>query len=238
MFRYNGVRGFQHMKYDKGSFIVVPNRASVLGVSGMAQALYMWLCYYANQSGDCFPSRQTLSENLHCDEKTVDKYLKELIDFGLVSKVNRFENNKYTSNLYSLPMYSRVGENIPHSGENISLGVGESLRTELNPVLTQSTEQGANALVVVDDSRKIKKDSEYLSVFQLWGKYPLNWMANRTEIAAAKNMLDEHGLPDIERALTFAAKNKDEEMCPQILKPSDLDRKWVNLQAFRDKNGH
>ena len=86
-----------------------------------------------------------------------------------------------------------------------------------------------------DKPTKIKKDTSYLSVFELWGKYPLNWKANRTEIDAAKNILAEHGLEKAAAALRYSRGAQEEIHCPQILKPSDLDRKWVNLIAFRDK---
>lgn len=80
-----------------------------------------------------------------------------------------------------------------------------------------------------------KADLTYRKVFELWPKYPLNWRSNRTEIAAAKNILAEHSLEEASNALNYAKQNEHEEKCPQMLKPSDLDRKWINLQAFRDK---
>lgn len=82
---------------------------------------------------------------------------------------------------------------------------------------------------------RTKTDLTYRKVFELWSKYPLNWRANRTEIAAAKNILAEHSLEEAKNALAYAKEYAHEEKCPQILKPSDLDRKWINLQAFRDK---
>lgn len=83
--------------------------------------------------------------------------------------------------------------------------------------------------------QKEKKDTTYLQVFGLCGSYPLNWKNNRTEVAAAKNILLEHGLEKAKKALEFFEEYKDYEKCPQILKPSDLDRKWVNLVQFKRK---
>ena len=95
----------------------------------------------------------------------------------------------------------------------------------------------SQAIEVKDEPEKPreKKDTSYLKVFELWGKYPLNWRKNRTEIFAAKNILVEHGLINASKALKFALDNSLDEMCPKVLKPSDLDRKWVNLQLYRDK---
>lgn len=81
-----------------------------------------------------------------------------------------------------------------------------------------------------------KKDTTYRKVFELFGsKYPLNWRKNTTEINAAKNILEEHGLDKARIALAFHNKFHGETYCPQILKPSDLDRKWQDLQAYRDR---
>lgn len=82
---------------------------------------------------------------------------------------------------------------------------------------------------------KEKADTAYRVVFELWGDYPLSWKANRTEITAAKNLLVESDLDTMKSALAFYEKHKDREFCPSILKPSDLDRKWDNLLAFKKK---
>lgn len=82
---------------------------------------------------------------------------------------------------------------------------------------------------------RTRKDTTYLRVFELWGKYPLNWKQNRTEIVAGQNILAEHGLEKAAKALKFYREHADVPDCPQILKPSDLDRKWVNLLAFRGR---
>lgn len=101
------------------------------------------------------------------------------------------------------------------------------------------SEAGLRVVRVTTDDEEVtprqKTDLTYRKVFELWPKYPLNWRANRTEIAAAKNILAEHSIEEAKNALDFAETYSHEEMCPQILKPSDLDRKWINLQAFRDK---
>ncbi len=93
-------------------------------------------------------------------------------------------------------------------------------------------------LRIVDESEKPqreKKDTSYRVVFELWGDYPLQWKANRTEIAAAKNLLVESSLEDMQWFLGLYEKYKRDPFCPTILKPSDMDRKWDNLLAFKKK---
>lgn len=118
-----------------------------------------------------------------------------------------------------------------HQRLSISVSNSESIKGEVK------TSQEEIIEVREDQEKQVrpKKDTSYRSVFSLWGKYPLNWNANTTEIKSAQNLLFEHGIEKIKVALAFYEKFRSEEWCPQILKPSDLDRKWVNLQAFRDK---
>lgn len=85
---------------------------------------------------------------------------------------------------------------------------------------------------------KEKKDTSYRAIFSLWGKdYPLNWNKNLTEIEAAKNLLQESSLEDVKWFLGVYEKYKAIPYCPTILKPSDVDRKWENLLAFKKKHG-
>jgi len=90
------------MKYSQGSFIVVPSRSSLRGLDATAQCLYMWLCSYANETGECFPSRAKLAEDCGCSIRTIDASLEILIKKGLVIKEHRFLENKKQTNLYTV----------------------------------------------------------------------------------------------------------------------------------------
>lgn len=79
-----------------------------------------------------------------------------------------------------------------------------------------------------------KRDVSYRKVFELWGVYPLNWRKNRTEVEAAKNLLEERGLEKAKKALKFHERHKKVMGCPKIVKPSDLDRKWADLVYFKE----
>lgn len=230
------------MKYEKGSFITVPHRSSILGIGAGPQALYMWLCSYANMEGECFPSRKTLAESIGCSERAIDTYIDELVVAGLVRKEPRYNENKQLSNNYYLPLgvqnlHPGVAEFAPTPSQN--------LRTELNPVLTQSIYTGETGVsqrnyeivTETEKPRKERKDTTYLQVFELWGEYPLHWRKNVTEIEAAKNLLIESNLSDMAIMLINYQHLKSISYCPSILKPSDLDRKWDNLIEFKKKHG-
>jgi DNA-binding transcriptional regulator YhcF (GntR family) len=92
------------MKYKKGTFVVVPNLDELSGKPSEMQIIYMWLCTFADKDGECFPGRKTLAKKSGCSIKTVDKYLKQLVEDGFISKkVRRKKDSKQNlSNIYGL----------------------------------------------------------------------------------------------------------------------------------------
>lgn len=84
-----------------------------------------------------------------------------------------------------------------------------------------------------------KADTSYRKVFELWGEsYPISWRKDTNQIEAAKNILAEHTIEQAKMAVDYYQKQgKDDEFCPHILRPTDLDRKWANLRNYI-KNKH
>ena len=72
------------MKYEKGTFMVVPNKNHLRGKPSEMQSIYFWLCDHINDDGNCFPSRTKIAKEAGCGIRTVDKYLKQLVDEGFV----------------------------------------------------------------------------------------------------------------------------------------------------------
>lgn len=99
-------------------------------------------------------------------------------------------------------------------------------------------------ITVVPDSvvTPPKEKAPYKQVFQVFkeelGIYPLNWNTNKTQIQSAKNLLEEHKLDKVRRALVAYKELKELELSPQILSPWDLDTKWHKLLAFKQKHGN
>jgi DNA-binding MarR family transcriptional regulator len=60
------------------------------------------LANYADESGKCWPSVQTLATNTGLSTATVKRALKKLIARGLLSREQRRKGNLKTSSLYSL----------------------------------------------------------------------------------------------------------------------------------------
>lgn len=128
------------MRYQKGSFIVVPNSEELKGLHVAAQALYLWLCYHANQEGECFPSRKRLAMLCSISVDQVDIQMKTLVDRGLVLKEKRKSGAKNETNLYSV-VVGGVADTVGEGSRYRRLGVADTVGSELNQSLTQSTEE-------------------------------------------------------------------------------------------------
>lgn len=92
------------LKYKKGTFNTVPNKDYLKGKPAEMQSVYFWIVDHANEEGKCFPGRVTLAKESGCNVKTVDTYLKRLIDEGFISKEQRPSKGKkgLSSNMYQL----------------------------------------------------------------------------------------------------------------------------------------
>lgn len=235
-------------KYVKGSFLVVPNKEVFRGAEPYVQSVYFWICNYADSNGICFPSRTTIAFDAGCSVKSVDRALELLVIAELLIKQTRKDGEKNLTNIYQIALVDGGGS-VPQSLPSVpqSLGVASEGRTELNPVLTQSTERlvytseskDSREFVITKEEEKPqreRKDTTYRGVFALWERQPKGWLQQKPQIQAAKNLLEEHGLEGVKKALAFAAKFKDDPYCPSVTSPYDLDSKWGKLLAYKQKH--
>lgn len=144
---------------------------------------------------------------------------------------NLIKSDRYTPSKY-LSTYSgfQVGTQVE---PQVRLGKVSISNTSKIGILPLTIEK-----ITEEKPLKEKKDTSYRAIFSLWGNdYPLHWNKNLTEIEAAKNLLKESSIEDVKWFLGVYEKYKAIPYCPTILKPSDVDRKWDNLIAFKKKHG-
>jgi hypothetical protein len=103
-------------------------------------------------------------------------------------------------------------------------------------------DDGEWSSVVVDDwgeevgATKKKKDTSYRVIFSLLSlKYPSSWERNTSQIKAAKALLQERGVEQVERAISYYKRNASKPFIPEITTPYDLDTKWEKLLSFKNK---
>lgn len=234
------------MRYDKGSFIVIPNKECLDGIFSHLQVVYMWICSYADEKGVCFPSRTTIARNSGCSVKTVDRAIEGLVECGFLKKLKRVENGKNLTNIYQIMLLENGGRDSQSLGSvRESPGVGTHSRTELNPVLTESTEDisAAREVVITEEEENPKskrmntaKYPHHKEIFALWGKVPLAWTNNNTQKQAAENLYAERTIEEIQDAIKWYADLKHLDRCYDVSTPYDLDSKWAKFEKFVEKN--
>lgn len=90
-------------KFTPGTFILVPNKKKLQDLSPHAQLIWLWLCNFADEVGECFPSKTKLSKCTGLSVRSVDRAVNELTDKNWMKKTNRFqEEGGQTSNFYQL----------------------------------------------------------------------------------------------------------------------------------------
>lgn len=100
-----------NMKYKKGTFVVVPNLDVLEGQPTEVQTIFMWLCTFADDEGQCFPSRSNLAKKCSITTKTLDKYLTQIVELGLLEKTTRKKKGgrENMSNLYQIVVKDSLG---------------------------------------------------------------------------------------------------------------------------------
>ena len=83
----------------------------------------------ANDEGTCWPSYKNMAKQCEMSERTVMRYMSNLIALGFVSKSSRIHDSRQTSNMYRLHIDSAArGDSVSPGGVTVSHpgGVSES----------------------------------------------------------------------------------------------------------------
>jgi hypothetical protein len=145
------------MKYEKGTFITIPNKLILKGKPAAFQSIFMWINEHANDVGECFPSRKLISEEAGVDIKTLDKYMKDMVDIGLIIKITRKINGSYenTTNLYQVMILEGVAPKTVLGGTENGVTGG----TE-NGALTQSITNSIHLTPIKVSSKKLAEGED------------------------------------------------------------------------------
>lgn len=129
------------MKYQKSTFVVVPNKHILRGKNAITQTVFLWICHFANDDGHCFPSMTTLAKCSGISRRSVVNHVEKLEEYGLITKEVRKDGKKNLTNVYSVNTLEDVGgAGDALGGAGDALGVVQEMHRELKPIRTQSTE--------------------------------------------------------------------------------------------------
>jgi hypothetical protein len=89
--------------YQKGQFLVVPNKAIVLKLRGAALNVYLAIVDHADDNGKCFPSHARLADVTGYTSRQCRTAIDQLVEKDLLKKKGRARNDgSQTSNIYQL----------------------------------------------------------------------------------------------------------------------------------------
>lgn len=215
-------------------------------ITPIDKTVYSALCTFAGYT-EIHPSYEEISRRSSVSVRRCKESVKRLVEVGYITVITG--GGKGIANIYTLLKCSKgcvsctvtKGAENNHQTVRITTAKGADGAPHIDIDRYNKNTSETSFRVVKDSDKeekppKEKTDLSYRKVFELWGDYPAQWKANKTEIAAAKNLLVESNIEDMKWFLGLYEKFEKDPFCPTILKPSDMDRKWDNLLAFKKKH--
>lgn len=90
------------MKYQKGDFLLVPNKSAILDMHGAALNVYLVLLAHANGNGICWPAYEVLVEKTGYQRRSCQLAVDELERRGLIRREFRNIRGRQTSNKFQI----------------------------------------------------------------------------------------------------------------------------------------
>ena len=135
-----GQKFIPHRQFRSGVFlpdVVLANRR----LSGGAKLLWARLARYAGVNGVCFPSCQTLGNDLGCSPRQVQRYVAELVHAGFISARQRGFNK---SNTYTFLWHPDLDE-LPRKEPHRATEPLQHITTEASPCSTTDVSSSVSA---------------------------------------------------------------------------------------------
>lgn len=152
------------MIYEKGTFNTIPNKEHLRGKPSELQAIYFWIVDHADSRGICFPKRQTIADEAGCGIKSVDKYIKVLVEDGFLKKTTRRSDGdvKQASNLYQVLIMQSSKKDIDIDVQGVEKGAkqGSEKGAVTKPILIKPNIVVPKETTEEKKQRKLKEREE------------------------------------------------------------------------------
>lgn len=185
-------------------------------------------------NGGCFyGSNEWLMEQLGCSQQTISSAFSELEEL----KEIRTERTKRSRRVY---------KSSRDTNELVSETLTGSVRDpkQLVPNSVSISEKNTSVAIAPqftierEDKPDKKSNAKYPhapTVFSWFPNPQKSWALNTTELKHAELLFDR-GEDKVKSRLRYLKENEDSDFLPSITKPSDLERKWVDLEAYAKRN--
>lgn len=190
------------MRYEKGSFIVIPNKQHLRGLEPLVQTVFFWLCTYADELGMCYPSRTTLAKDCGVSIRSLDRALEKLEEKDLLIKELRKKGKtENLTNMYYITIPEELDKLTPRldDGGSVNSALGVATKTTQRTVYTKNY-----------------NNSETSSQVFIWEDY-LNGMLNNK-----RKDLNIIGFFFKEKKVSFNTKEKADVAIKRHLRPAKI----------------
>lgn len=220
------------MRYEKGTFITVPNKYALDGLDPAAQILFVWLCSYADDDGSCFPSITRLAENCGMSRDTVLRRLDVLCERGLLKKSPQFVDGQQTTNRYQIMLVEgsrerRGGSTQQPPQSHTATPRGSTQQHRTKSTLTKSNELNTNAAALGGNQW-----NELIDGFAPINPMYQDFYRITTERKALQELADRIGYDKLLATIRHLPQFVGQRYAPKITRPTELRRDLGKLIAF------
>jgi len=147
-------------------FAIIPEWVLYSEMTSNAVRLYGALRRHADQTNQCFPSRRRLATLIGVSESTLDRAMKELVDFGAVEVTRRVtESGDFTSNQYLVRSVRGVASPVKPPGV-MGEPTGGVTSDELTKAIVNESQE-LELMLTETVSEPVESDFD-----RFWAQYP------------------------------------------------------------------
>jgi hypothetical protein len=196
-----------------------------------------WLTKLKNEK--CFAANSSLAELMGSTVTSIGNSLTTLERAGFIRRT--YQGSRFSDRSEIIPLVyfgapSPTDEANPHPQVMAPSPTGEQNKS-IKKEPTSSVPLRVEKITKDEDQapKKVSGGKKYPhaeAVFECFTPNHASWKLNTTQLRHAEDLYANVGLTAIKGALKFYYRHKDEEFCPKILSPFDLNTKWLNLLEY------
>jgi len=228
-------------KRDKGWFHVdneyLNGFGKILGPIGMS--VYISLCRHADANETCFPSQETIADEIGAGVRTVRDYIAKLAEYRIIAIEREREGRIWARNIYILlnksewkyPSQAVRASDVSQAMDAVSQAADDIHHRQPLPTKkthrtipikkTHTAPMGAGGL-----------GNEVINLFKDINPSFRELFKRKPQHAAAERLVTLHGLEKLTKIVTFIGKSSDDRFCPGITTPVQLEDKWALLEKY------
>ena len=202
--------------FDKGTFIIVPDKEALRGRPPLEQLVAIWIGDYGLT--DAFPSRKTIARDCGVSVKSIDRAIAKLEQDGIITKRRRKnQNGGDTSNSYSRIMRGDIGAGASDKNDTGASDKNDTLTTPSIELTQNELTQLNNSYVAPATQEPLPQEAleladllkEKILKNQPTAKIDKNYQKNWAKDIEKAHRIDGRSWNQLRGAITYAQDYSD-----------------------------